>query len=375
MRPALGAAALAPSVIRAMGAGAPPGCVSLGLGEPSWALPDAAARAIAESARPGERLPYGPNAGTPELRAALSAYLGTPEEGCMLAAGSQAALFALFQAWAGEGDEVLVPDPGFVAYPTLAAMAGATARPYSLADDGSLDPERFAAALGSSSRVRVAVVNHPANPTGAGAGAEELAAVAASCEGRGVLLVSDEVYRELYLGRRPAGVLDGGTRSGVVALGSMSKAFAAPGLRVGWAYGDPEALAPARLVHNAMTSCLARPSQAAALALLGAAAETVEESRRQLALRWAAFESAMRLAFPDEPPPAPPAGGFYHWLRLAGRAGEDTLASCLRLRDERGVIVVPGSAFGSRGEGYARLSWAGHPGDVAEGVKRLAAYD
>ncbi len=357
-----------------MSEGAPAACVSLGLGEPSWPLPDVAIRAITGSFQPGQACLYGPNAGTPELRASLAAFLGLPEGSFMLAAGSQAALFALFQAWAGDGDDVLVPDPGFVAYPTLAALAGARARPYFLADDGRLDPGLFDLALAASPGARLAVVNHPANPTGAGADPDALLAVARSCEKRGVVLVSDEVYRELRLGDRPAGILDGGPLPGVVALGSMSKAFTAPGLRVGWASGDPAVLAPARLVHNAMTSCLSRPAQTAAAALLAAAATVFAESRRQLALRWAAFEEACAEAFPGERRPLPPAGGFYRWMRLPELDGTDETAFCLRLRDEAGVIVVPGIAFGSRGSGRIRVSWAGLPEDIREGVLRLATF-
>lgn len=360
-----------------MSQGAPAGCISLGLGEPSWPMPAVAVRALADAYREGEPCPYGPNAGTPELRAALSAWLGWPEDGVMLAAGSQAALFSLFQAWTSDGDRVLVPDPGFVTYPTLAAMAGAVAVPYTLADDGSLDADSFGRALMAADRVTLAIINHPANPTGAGADRAALAAVARLCADNGVVLVSDEVYRDLYLFDRQPSVLDvvqAGEVDGVVALGSMSKAFASPGLRVGWAYGDPRVLAPARLVHNAMTSCLSRPAQAAALAILEDADNVVAGSRRQMALRWAAFSDAMRRELPGLPDPCPPAGGFYHWMPLpVGHDGDD-IEFCMRLRDEGGVIVVPGVAFGERGAGHARVSWGGEPSAIAEGVRRLAGY-
>jgi aspartate aminotransferase len=374
MTPSPRLASVRPSPIRAMGQGAPAGCVSLGLGEPSWPLPAVASAALAAAYSPGSACPYGPNAGTPELRQALSAWLGADEDSIMLAAGSQAALFALFQAWVGEGDEVLVPDPGFVAYPTLAAMAGGRAVAYSLTDDGSLDPGRFADSLSRAPRARLAVINHPSNPTGAGADERALAEVARLSHARGVVLVSDEVYRDLHLGNRQPGILEAGPLPGVVTLGSMSKAFAAPGLRVGWAWGDSAVLAPARLVHNAMTSCLSRPAQAAAVAILGEADTVIAESRRQLAVRRAAFETAYRLAFPSLGTPTVPAGGFYHWLALPDIGGVDPVRFCLRVRDEGKVIVVPGIAFGSRGAGYIRISWGGDPADTAEGLRRLAPY-
>ncbi|MBN2873931.1 MAG: pyridoxal phosphate-dependent aminotransferase [Spirochaetales bacterium] len=357
-----------------MGQGAPEGCVSLGLGEPSWPLPASASRALAKAYGEGSTCPYGPNAGTPELRRALSAWLGSPEDTLMLAAGSQAALFALFQAWAGDGDEVLVPDPGFVTYPVLAAMAGAKALAYELADDGSLDAERFIATLDKATRAKLAVINHPANPTGVGASADALAKVARICQDRGVVLVSDEVYRDLYLENRHPGILDDGVRRGIVALGSMSKAFAAPGLRVGWALGDPDVLAPARLVHNAMTSCLSRPAQAAAVAILDEAQAVLDESRRQLRLRWDTFDASYRKMLSFLPPPVIPAGGFYHWMPLPREGLSDPVGFCMRVRDVGHVIVVPGVAFGARGAAFARLSWGGFPEDTIEGITRLAPY-
>jgi aspartate/methionine/tyrosine aminotransferase len=123
-----------------------------------------------------------------------------------------------------------------------------------------------------------------------------------------------------------------------------------------------------------MTSCLSRPAQAAAVALLRDADAVVKESRRQLAVRRAAFEAAFRGAFPHLPAPVLPAGGFYHWLSLPDLHGEDPVHFCLRVRDEGKVIVVPGIAFGSRGAGHVRISWGGDPTDTAVGLRRLAPY-
>ena len=372
MRPAPRMEGLGLSVIRAMNEGAPEGCVSLGLGEPSWNLPREARDALAAWAAEDGPCPYGPNAGMPELRNALKDYLGAADSELLVSAGSQGALFALVHAWAGPGDQVLVPNPGFLAYPTLARLAGAEPVPYPLAADFSLDPGLFRSALDAAPRARLGIVNHPANPTGAGASKAALNEVYEACRSRGVVLVSDEVYRELYLSKRPAGLFDQGVRPGAVVLGSLSKAFSAPGLRVGWAFGDPEVLAPARLVHNAMVSCLSRPAQTAAAALVAAAGSVFPMARTQLAARWEVFRSAAREYLDWDPPE--PAGGFYAWPTLppAGRA--DPLAFCLRIRDKGGVIIVPGSAFGSRGALHARVSWAGSPAQIPEGLRRLSAF-
>ena len=367
MKPAVRVASQRPSPIRTIGVGAPPDAVPMGLGEPGWALPEPARLALA---LPRGRCPYGPNAGLPELREAVAARFGVTKAQVMLGCGSQGLLFALFQTWLEPGDQALVPDPGFLAYPALASMAGAEPVPYSLAQDDSLDPDAFRAALDRAPRAKVAVVNHPGNPTGGGATARALAAVAEAAEARGMLLISDEVYRELCLGTKAPSLRDVSATG--LALESVSKAWGGPGLRVGWAVGDPSWLAPAQLVHLYMVTAPARPSQLAALALLEASDTVLAEAREHLRLRWEAFAGSYREFFGVEPRPS--AGGFYHWQPLPASALADPMAFCLRLRDEGGVVTVPGTAFGERGRGHLRLSYASDPDRVREGVRRLAPF-
>lgn len=355
-----------PSLIRQASLGAPPGAIDLTLGVPGWPLPDPARRALTALAQTPQPLPYGPNEGIPELVDAVAGHHNVTPGSVLVTVGSQGALFALFHAYLRPGQRVLVPDPGFPAYETLARLRGAEAVRYRLAADGALDPDAFETAL-RRAPAALAVLNHPGNPTGGGATPEALAAVARACRRAGVLLVSDEVYRDLHLGPRPAGLHDV-TGDGVV-VSSVSKAWAAPGLRVGWAVGDPHLLAPARAVHAAMTTAPALPAQLAAAALLRASAEVLAESRRELARRWAVVQTA----------PAPvratatPAGGLYHWLPLPAGV-TDPLAFCRRLRDLGLVTVVPGEAFGPGGRGHVRLSCGGDPGLLAEALDRLAGW-
>jgi aspartate/methionine/tyrosine aminotransferase len=338
----------------------------MGLGEPGWALPEPARGALAAQAGP---CAYGPNAGLPALQEAVAGFHGAEPSQVMLGCGSEGVLYALFQAWLEPGDAVLVPDPGFLAYPALARLAGADPAGYPLAADFTLDPAAFRAVLDRTPAAKVAVVNHPGNPTGA-ASAQALAEVAQACAARGVLLLSDEVYRELCLGGRGPSLRDVAD-TGLV-LSSVSKAWGAPGLRVGWAVGDPAWLAPARLVHAYMVTAPARPAQLAAQALLEASPAVLSEARQHLRLRWEAFSGAYAEAFGQVPEPA--AGGFYHWQPLPAPALADPMAFCLRLRDQGGVVVVPGSAFGEGGRGHIRLSYAGDPEQIREGVRRLAPF-
>jgi len=358
---------LKPSPIRALSEGAPASAIPMGLGEPGWALPEPGRLAFLDIHGP---CAYGPNAGLPELREAVSGFFGEDPDRVMLATGSQGALFALFQAWLEPGDTVLVPDPGFLSYPALAHMAGAEPRPYPLGADFRLDADAFCGTLDRTPNAKMAIINHPANPTGAGASREALAQVAEACDRRGILLISDEVYRQLYLGERPASLREL-TDTGLV-LGSVSKAWGGPGLRLGWALGDPKWLAPARLLHAYMVTAPAAPAQRAALALIRESDTVLPAARQEVRTRWEAFETAYRTHFGTAPALA--SGGFYHWLQIPEAAQADPMAFCLRLRDEGGVVVVPGSAFGEGGRRHIRLSFAGDPAATAEGVRRLAPY-
>lgn len=367
MRQAARLAGIDLSPIRRMNLGAPIDAVSLGLGEPTWSFPEAATKALGQTRH---SCSYGPNAGLPQLRDELARFYGTTAEQVMVAAGSQGALYALFQAWAGPGSQVLVPDPGFLAYPILARLAGADPVSYLLGPGGSLDADSLLAALAATPAAAIVVINHPGNPCGGGADAEALGRVAKACRDRGVLLIADEVYQELYLGERPLSLRDVSDYG--ITLSSASKAWGSPGLRVGWAIGDPSVLEPARLIHNYMTTAAARPAQEAALALLADSAAIIPAARQALHERWETLKTALSTQLDHEA--IQPAGAFYYWLRLPAGAELDPLAFCLRVRDQGKVIIVPGIAFGEAGRAYARVSYAGSPEEIKTGIHRLAPF-
>lgn len=380
------ASGLAVSPIRRMAVGAPDRAVSLALGEPGWPVPAVARQALAAAGAEDGPMPYGPNTSSPALVAAVrdrhAAAHRIPDlsaEQVMVTSGSQAALFALFSAHVEVGSTVLVPDPGFVAYRSLAHLCQARAVGYGLGPGGELDAQSVVAALDAHADVSLVVLNHPANPTGGMASAAALAAVAEACARRGAVLVSDEVYLELHVGGRPTGLHDvAGVDAGVV-LGSVSKAFGAPGLRVGWAVGAPELLAPVRIVHNAMTTAPARPSQEAATALLTHAEEVLAEVREHVRARWETLERVapqlLERAGLRSSSSVGGRAGFYLWLPLPdGVPAEATTDFALRVRDSSRVTTVPGDAFGPAGAGHLRVSLGGPLEELAEGLARLAPW-
>ncbi|HYP54299.1 MAG TPA: aminotransferase class I/II-fold pyridoxal phosphate-dependent enzyme, partial [Pyrinomonadaceae bacterium] len=212
-----------------------PGSINLGLGEPDLPTPDVIREAAARVVRE-EQNGYTQHAGLPALRERVADDYqftrGKPGR-VVVTAGSQEALYLALLTLVDEGDEVLLPDPGFVAYPTIVRMAGGTPVFYKLpaSSDFEFDAEDFRRRL--TPRTRAVVLISPSNPTGRTLSAEDLAAMAAALEGSGAYLVSDEIYRELYYTtERPPSASDFYPRTLVV--GGLSKSLSMTGWRLGW---------------------------------------------------------------------------------------------------------------------------------------------
>ena len=355
-----------PSPVRMLSEGAPPDAISLGLGEPTWDMPKAAVAALKEISGPCN---YGHNQGLPELRITLGRYYGTDVDHVLVTSGSQAALFALLHAWVGPGDKILSPDPGFVAYAGIAQLTGSEVVRYRL-DANNAFRLQSSALLPylDDSAVKAVILNHPGNPTGGGMTIDELRIVAVACEKRGILLISDEVYRDLYFKERTPSLRDV-TQYGIVTS-SVSKAWSSPGLRIGWAIGDPLWLQPARVMHSFMVTGASVPAQKAAVAMIESSEEIHTQARRELYARWDAMRESLKQYLGIDA--VAPDGAFYYWTRIPASATADPLQFCLRLRDEAKVIVVPGFLFGEAGSQYIRLSFAAFPDQVRQGIQRLS---
>jgi aspartate/methionine/tyrosine aminotransferase len=357
------------SMIRQLFDRARPGSVNLGLGEPDLPTPDVirreAARVVVE-----EQNGYTSHAGLLPLRERIAAdypQMNLTADGVVVTAGSQEALYLALLTLVDEGDEVLLPDPGFVAYPTIVRMAGGTPKFYKLpaARGFSFDAEEFRRAL--TPQTKAAVCISPSNPTGRVLARADLAAMAEALRGTNVFVVSDEIYRELYYGdERPASVSEFYPERTVVVSG-LSKALSMTGWRLGWLCGHAGAVASALVLHGYTTTCASTVSQKAALAAWTGEAEraraeirNVFRARRRHLLDLLSHELGLRAVAPE--------GAFYVMVDVSAygdslRAAE----ACL----EHGVITVPGSAFGPEGEGYLRVSFCADLPVIAEGVRRM----
>jgi aspartate aminotransferase len=357
------------SVIRQVFDRARPGSVNLGLGEPDLPTPDVirreAARVVTE-----EQNGYTTHAGLLPLRERVAsdyAHLKLAPEQVVVTAGSQEALYLALLTLVDEGDEVLIPDPGFVAYPTIVRMAGGEPKFYKLpaARDFAFDAEDFRRRL--TPRTKVVVCISPSNPTGRVLSRAELAGMAAALEGSGAYVVSDEIYRDLYFGgERPSSISEFRAERAVV-IGGLSKSMSMTGWRLGWLCGDAGVVRGALVLHGYTTTCASTVSQKAALAAwtdeAAAAREAARETfrgRRDYLLGLLSSELSLRAVEPE--------GAFYTMLDVSGHG--DSMAVAERLL-EGGVITVPGSAFGPEGEGFLRVSFCADLPVIAEGVRRM----
>jgi aspartate/methionine/tyrosine aminotransferase len=357
------------SVIRQVFDRARPGSINLGLGEPDLPTPDVvrreAARVVIE-----EQNGYTTHAGLQPLRERVAGdypHLALTPEQVVVTAGSQEALYLALLTLVDEGDEVLIPDPGFVAYPTIVRMAGGTPRSYRMPAAGgfAFDAAEFRRAL--TPRTKAVVCISPSNPTGRVLSRAELASMAEALSGTGVYVISDEIYRDLYFTEeRPASVSEFRAER-VLVIGGLSKSMSMTGWRLGWLCGDRAVVQSALVLHGYTTTCASTVSQKAALAAWTAEAGDARESfrrtfrgRRDHLTGLLARELGLRAVEPE--------GAFYTMVDVSAHG--DSMGVAERFL-EHGVITVPGAAFGPEGEGFLRVSFCADLPIIEEGVRRM----
>ena len=358
------------SLIRQINALATPLSVNLGIGEPN-VVPDARLREMAERAATTP-WHYSPNAGALSLRRKLCSNTPfDPKSEVCVTAGTQEGLFSIFTAYVNPGDEVLVPNPGFVSYATLAKICGATAVTYALeAPDWQIDVEALRAKI--TPKTKLIVVNSPSNPLGAIVPRETLAAIAEL----GPLVVSDEIYREIWYDAAPASMLDvmksDTARDNVILVNGLSKSHAMTGLRLGWIFAREAVMKPIVTAHQYVATCASVFSQALAEMILDDTAwneSWLAGVRAQFATQREAALYAIRHEL--EADIAPPAGAFYAFAPVPSC---DTIPFAKTLATDAAVLVIPGVAFGSRGEGFIRISYAAPVEQITAGIERVGRF-
>lgn len=350
--------------------------VSLTVGQPDFVTPWHIREVGMESLQRGKTY-YTSNAGVPELRAEICRYLDRrfglsygSDETLVTVGGSEAIDLAI-RAVTEPGDEVIIPTPSFVCYEPIVKLCGGVpvTIPTKKEDRFKLTPEALSAAI--TPRTKMVVLPFPNNPTGAILTQEELEGLAEVLEHTNIAVLSDEIYAEMTYGRRHVSIAAlPGMKERTILVNGFSKAFAMTGWRLGFLAAPRPITEQMLKIHQYAIMCAPTTSQLAAVEALrngdpDIEMMTAEYDRRRLYIR--AGLSAIGLDSFE------PEGAFYIFPEI-GKYGLSSDEFCNRLLYEKRCAIVPGTAFGEGGEGFARLSYAYSVRHIDKALERMEDF-
>ena len=354
-----------------------PHCISLGVGEPDfktpWSVRDAGIRSLELG-----RTKYTANSGLKELRGEICNYLQRrfdlpyKEENILVTVGGSEAIDLTIRAVVQPGDEVIIPEPCFVCYEPITQLTGGV--PVHIAtraeDQFRLTADQLRAAI--TPRTKLLIFPYPNNPTGAVMSAAEMEEIAAVLRETNVLVLSDEIYSELTYGldRHVSIASLPGMAERTIVVNGFSKSYAMTGWRLGYAAGPAPLVKVMTKIHQSCIMSAPTTSQYAAITALRQCDDQIEMMRDKYNRRRRYVVKAlndMGLTCFE------PRGAFYVFpsIQISGLTSSEF---CEQLLREKEVAIIPGSAFGASGEGYARISYAYSVDHLQTAMKRIREF-
>ncbi len=354
-----------------------PHCISLGVGEPDfktpWSVRDAGIRSLELG-----RTKYTANSGLKELRGEICNYLQRrfdlhyKEENILVTVGGSEAIDLTIRAVVQPGDEVIIPEPCFVCYEPITQLTGGM--PVHIAtraeDQFRLTADQLRAAI--TPRTKLLIFPYPNNPTGAVMSAAEMEEIAAVLRETNVLVLSDEIYSELTYGldRHVSIASLPGMAERTIVVNGFSKSYAMTGWRLGYAAGPAPLVKVMTKIHQSCIMSAPTTSQYAAITALRQCDDQIEMMRDEYNRRRRYVVKAlndMGLTCFE------PRGAFYVFpsIQISGLTSSEF---CEQLLREKEVAIIPGSAFGASGEGYARISYAYSVDHLQTAMKRIREF-
>ena len=351
--------------------------IALTVGQPDfdtpWHIRNAGIKSLTEG-----RTYYTSNSGLPEFRNEIAAYQKRrfsleydPEKEIIVTVGGSEAIDLALRCLINPGDEVIVPEPSFVCYAPLVTLAGGTPViiPLKQENQFKLTAQELRSKL--TPATKAVVLPFPNNPTGAVMGYEDLKAIAEVLSGTNIAVISDEIYAELTFGSRHISIASfDGMKERTIIVGGLSKSHAMTGWRLGYTLA-PEYFTKQMLkIHQYGIMCAPTTSQYAAVEALKNGDADVEymkeqyDSRRKLILQGLREIGIMSYV---------PMGAFYVFPDIS-HFGMSSDEFCARLFKEGKVAIVPGTAFGESGEGFARISYAYSIRHIEHALQRLKSF-
>jgi aminotransferase len=353
------------------------GVISLGVGEPDYATPWPICEAAIESLEKGYTM-YTSNLGMPELRQELSRHLMSnhgvqynANNELLITVGVSQALDLAMRATINPGDEVIMPDPCYVAYVPCVVLAGGIPVMVPTIEEDNFELRAADIEARITSRTRAILLGYPANPTGAVMSRDKLAEIAEVARHHRLLVISDEIYSKLVYGvEHNCFASLPGMKENTVLVSGFSKTYAMTGWRVGYAASRSDIIAAMTKIHQYTMMSAPTMGQVAAIEALrsggDSAAEMVEDyNRRRLVTVKGLCDIGLSCFEPK--------GAFYAFpsIKITGMTSEEFAE---RLLTEEKVAVVPGAAFGQYGEGYVRCCYATSLADIEEALARMRRF-
>lgn len=353
--------------------------IGLAGGEPDFDTPAHIVEAAVKAIEKGETRYAAPSKGIRPLLEAIAAKMERdnnarvdPMSDIIVTPGGKLALFLALKAMLNPGDEVLIPAPYWVSYPSITTMVGGVPITVETRSDDNYRLRLEHLREHISPRSKALIINSPSNPTGHMLSSEEIEAVATLALEEDLYIISDEIYEKLNFDGRPAislaSIPDIADR--VIVINGMSKAYAMTGWRLGWLAGPTELMGVAGKFNSQTATSAATFTQIAAVAALNGPQDCVEMMRQSYQERRdfivEAFNSIPNMSHPDIE------GAFYAFPKVdeTSKSSEEIANIIL---DEAVVVGVPGSAFGITKDAHIRFSFAEDINKLRAAVDRIGA--
>ncbi len=334
---------------------------SLTVGQPDFVTPWHIREAAIDSLRSGKTY-YTANSGLTPLRTSISEYMKrrfgleyNQKNEILVTVGGSEAIDIAIRSIVDEGDEVIIPVPSFVCYGPIVSISGGIPvyLPMTAEDGFKLTAEKLKKAI--TPRTKLLVLPFPNNPTGSILEKSELEEIADVIRNTNIIVLSDEIYAELTYGKKHTSIASiEGMRERTIISSGFSKAFAMTGWRLGYTLAPPEITSQMFKVHQYAIMCAPTTSQFAGVEAVTNGDDDIEYmkaeyNKRRLFITHGLKDIGLEVFEPE--------GAFYVFPKI-GNFGMTSEEFCTRLLYEHSVAIVPGTAFGECGEGYARISYA-----------------
>jgi aminotransferase len=351
--------------------------ISLGVGEPDFVTPWNITEAGIYSLEQGHTH-YSSNAGFMELRKEISKYLNRrfqlsydPKEEIIVTVGGSEGIDIALRTLVGPGDEVIIPEPSFVAYKGCTTFTGATPVIINLKaeNDFKLTARELEEAI--TDKTKVVIIPFPNNPTGAIMTREEYRPIVELLKDKDIIIISDEIYAELSYDKNHISIASfPEVKDQTIVINGFSKSYAMTGWRLGYACGHQTLINEMKKIHQYSIMSSPTTAQYAAIEGLKNGDESVSGMVKEYNRRRRVLVDGFRKLGLDC---FEPLGAFYVFpcIKSTGLTSDEF---CEGLLKEEKVLVVPGNAFGECGEGFIRACYAASMEDIIEALNRIKRY-